>query len=294
MKETTNTLPARTPDEAALDAAAALEREQARKLRVVDGEVGRVYAGLDLTVDMIQTRINHAGLAMLEAGLLMVQIKEHEGWEVLTGLLDDRFLISRRTAEKWMAAAIKVRRANRSSLEQVGPSKLLELMVLDDEDLDELAEGGSVADMSLDDIDKMTVKELRALTRKQRSEIKEGAEVKERQLLAKDCRINELEDRVNRREVAPLDERSLETLGLIDSEVSQLAHHLERLSFFSDEIRVEDAPAEVRERWQQAIIRARNAVERSLDPLLDRVAIDPAGASEFNLDAVMEAEGASA
>lgn len=58
----------------------------------------------------------------------------------------------------------------------LGKSKLLELLVEDDDTLLELAEGGEVNGNTFDDVDRMTIKELRVALRESR----ETAEAKDK------------------------------------------------------------------------------------------------------------------
>ncbi|MDE4029480.1 hypothetical protein NUS57_11375, partial [Glaesserella parasuis] len=74
-------------------------------------------------------------------------------------------------------------------LVQLGKSKLLELVTQDDDDLKELAEGGTVAGLKLDEIDRMTRDELRKALRKAREDKDAMAKV----LANKDEKINRLD-----------------------------------------------------------------------------------------------------
>lgn len=59
---------------------------------------------------------------------------------------------------KYLSPALK---PNVPTLAHLGKAKLFELMTEDDEELAELADGGTVAGLTLDDVDRMSVRELR-------------------------------------------------------------------------------------------------------------------------------------
>lgn len=68
-------------------------------------------------------------------------------------------------------------------------------MVLDDEELDALADGGTVAGATLDDIDRMTSRELKAALR----EARETNAAQQQVLAGKDEKINELATKLEKK-----------------------------------------------------------------------------------------------
>ncbi|EAW9081733.1 DUF3102 domain-containing protein, partial [Salmonella enterica] len=103
--------------------------------------------------------------AMLEAGKRLVILKENEPHGEFTDILENDIGLAPQVARRMMQASIKFlgsdnETSKRSTLSVLGKGKLYELMVLDDEDLDSLADGGTVAGATLDDIDRMSVREL--------------------------------------------------------------------------------------------------------------------------------------
>lgn len=78
-----------------------------------------------------------------------------------------------------------------TTLSTLGKSKLFELMAQDDEDLAALTDGGTVAGLTLDDIDVMSVRELRKALR----EANEEASAKDRLLADKNQKLDELQSR---------------------------------------------------------------------------------------------------
>ncbi|HGJ5883174.1 helix-turn-helix domain-containing protein, partial [Arsenophonus sp.] len=71
------------------------------------------------------------------------------------------------------------------SISVLGKTKLFELMTEDDEDLAALAEGGTIAGLTLDEVDRMSVRELKAALRKDEAALKRSQQLvaeKEKQL----------------------------------------------------------------------------------------------------------------
>lgn len=93
-------------------------------------------------------------------------------------------------ARKLMVATLKFAKMETSPLLQSvkNQSKLLELIVLDDGEIDVIDQGGSVGDVNLDTIETMSVRELKKALRDAKSDI----EAKEQVIKTKDQKANEL------------------------------------------------------------------------------------------------------
>ncbi|WP_119689329.1 DUF3102 domain-containing protein [Acinetobacter nosocomialis] len=133
--------------------------------------------------------------ACLELGKRLILLKEmtpHGEFKQRTDMLN----INERAARRFMSAALKFSKSdNLTVLKAAGnQSKLLELLVLDDEEIAELSSGGSVNDITLDDIDRMTTSELRKKIR----EIKADKEATDLLLQKKDQKINELDSELTK------------------------------------------------------------------------------------------------
>lgn len=105
--------------------------------------------------------------SMLEAGKRLIILKENEPHGDFTNILENDLGLAPQVARRMMQASVKFlgngdEQPKRSALSVLGKTKLYELMVLDDEELDALADGGTVAGATLDDIDRMTSRELKA------------------------------------------------------------------------------------------------------------------------------------
>lgn len=133
--------------------------------------------------------------AMLEAGKRLVILKENEPHGEFINILESELNIEARVARRMMQASLKFlgledELPKRSTLSVLGKGKLYELMVLDDEELDSLADGGTVAGATLDDIDRMSVRELRKALR----ESKEDLAASRKLNAEKSQEINELKE----------------------------------------------------------------------------------------------------
>ena len=134
--------------------------------------------------------------AMLQAGRRLVVLKEAAGHGSFIEIVEGRLGLNYKTAARMMQAAVKFTgpalanvAAPRHLIEAAGSkTKLFELMVLDDEDLEALAEGGTVANLTLDDVERMSSKELRAALR----EAKENYQAQAGVLSDKNTKIDKL------------------------------------------------------------------------------------------------------
>ncbi|MBA1271627.1 DUF3102 domain-containing protein [Pseudomonas carnis] len=120
--------------------------------------------------------------AMLEAGKRLIVLKENEPHGDFEQIVREQLGMPERTAQRMMQASFKYLspqlQAKAPTLALLGKSKLFELISEDDDDLSALAEGGTVAGLVLEDIDRMTNRELRAALR----EAREDANAKDERL----------------------------------------------------------------------------------------------------------------
>ncbi|HAT1685147.1 TPA: DUF3102 domain-containing protein [Klebsiella oxytoca] len=132
--------------------------------------------------------------AMLEVGKRLTILKECEPHGEFERIVRNNLGIPERTAQRIMQAAIKflspTLESKAPTLALLDKSKLFELMTEDDEELAELAEGGTVAGLTLDDIDRMSVRELRKALR----ESKEDLAASRKLNAEKSQEINELKE----------------------------------------------------------------------------------------------------
>ncbi|WP_406850662.1 hypothetical protein WH390_02615 [Candidatus Arsenophonus nilaparvatae] len=134
--------------------------------------------------------------AMLEAGKRLIILKENEPHGEFTKILEKDLGLIPQTARRMMQASLKflgngIEAPKRATLGVLGKAKLYELLTENDEDLDVLAEGGTIAGMTLTEVDRMSVRELRAKLR----ETEKSLEASRRLANEKDQKINELSEK---------------------------------------------------------------------------------------------------
>lgn len=167
--------------------------------------------------------------AALQVGRRLVVLKEAIPHGEFISIVENRLGINHTTAKRLMQAAVKLSAIGKKSngatshhlLEHIASkSKLFELMTLDTDDLEALAEGGTVANLELDDVERMSVSELRAALREHKENYKAQGEL----VAQRDTRIADLQTdlRKAKRHVqeTPLDEAVIE-----------LAHEVNRYAF---------------------------------------------------------------
>lgn len=104
--------------------------------------------------------------------------------------------VNARTAQRFMSATLKFGKNDKLSLLNAAgnPSKLLELVTLDDEEIADLAAGGSARGITLDKVEAMSTTELRKALR----EAQADAEAKDRVLADKSKKVDELAQQLAR------------------------------------------------------------------------------------------------
>lgn len=119
----------------------------------------------DVLESGIQGNQQRVQFEMFEAGKRLLLLREQcEHGNFLMRL--ERLDILPRAAQKFMQATLKFSNApSTAHLAGYGKTKLLELLVLDDEEITELTQGGSARGITLDAAAKMTVSELRKALR---------------------------------------------------------------------------------------------------------------------------------
>lgn len=161
--------------------------------------------------------LGNAAEAMLEAGKRLIEIKEIEGHGEFIRICEERLGLSERTARQLVQASLKylspALEKHSAKLHSLGKAKLIELITEDDEDLAALAEGGTLAGLELDDVERMSCRELRKALRETREDKKALAQV----AADKNAKIDELATQLARKpliEVTPIDEQ-LQELRLV-------------------------------------------------------------------------------
>jgi hypothetical protein len=138
--------------------------------------------------------------AMLEAGKRLILLKENENHGSFLQIVEEQMGMQERVAQKMMQAAAKyltnpALASNTKALSYLGKTKLYEMMVMDDETIAELADGGTINGLNLDTIDHMTTRELKAALR----ETIANAAATEKVLATKNKKIDQVTAQLERR-----------------------------------------------------------------------------------------------
>jgi len=140
--------------------------------------------------------------AVLETGKRLLLLKEISGHgEFMSSL--ERLGVGQSLANKLMAATMKFSNSESTtilSLPNINQGKLLELLVLDEGEIEALDQGDTVRGVKLDDIDCMSVSELRRALRTASTEHAAELADKDRVIAQKTNKIEELVEDKNRRE----------------------------------------------------------------------------------------------
>lgn len=144
--------------------------------------------------------------ACMELGKRLVLLKEtcgHGNFQPRLELLG----IEDRAARRFMSAAVKFSKRVTSPVLAAagGQSKLLELLVLDDSEIAELEDGGTVRGITVDKIDKMGVRELRTALRQSEKDADFEASKRQKAEVERDALEKKLAG--NRPVTVPMDER---------------------------------------------------------------------------------------
>lgn len=164
--------------------------------------------------------LQQSGEAMLEAGKRLLLLKEHEPHGEFTEALE-KIGLPPRAAQRMMQAAAKFSGSKASALTHLGKTKLLELITEDEDDLEALADGGTLAGHTLDEIERMTTRELQAALRKERELRAKDQETSDRQIAAKNTKLDELDRRLH-----DLQNRAKPWPDIIASMNNEVAVHL--------------------------------------------------------------------
>lgn len=161
---------------------------------------------------------------MFELGRALIVLKEHTEHGRFQVIAEAELGLHEREARRLMNAtrrfATPQMQKAAPKLMELGKSKLLELLVEEDEALAELADGGDINGHTLDDIDRMTRNELRAALRESR----ETAEAKDKIIADKNKKVDELAEKLAKKqkgkEPSPEDVGSELTMQLSGLEVA--------------------------------------------------------------------------
>ncbi len=181
---------------------AVIDHERTEKVRALATTLhytGPIHPDALEAVAIEAQRHIHAGLFALGTSLILLRESCEHG-DFLDRL--DRIGVEPRVAQKSMQLARKFSNAPMSAhLENLGKSKLLELIVLDDEQIDELTTTGQTGELALDDLATMSVKDLRNTIRSLRGDV----EAKDAVLAKTNEKLTKLQVQLKKKVVADTD-----------------------------------------------------------------------------------------
>lgn len=186
--------------------------------------------------------IRRVSMGLFELGGYLLLLRETCGHGDFMQRLE-RLDIQPRAAQRYMQVAKRFSNASAPThLGGLGKAKLLEMLVLDDEQIEELELTGQTGELSLDSIATMSVRELRAALRESREEKTATDKV----LADKNAAMDKLRGQLKRIQTAPRDQQLLELQKEATSHMN-------------------DALGAIRGQLRQALIALRDH-----DPLLDQ------------------------
>ena len=144
--------------------------------------------------------------AMLELGKRLIQLKENEPHGEFVEILTERLGIQPRSAQLMMQASAKylspALESKAKSVSLLGRSKLFDLMAEADDDIEQLADGGTLAGHTLDEMASMTRRELQAAL----AEARKANAAKDKVIQSKSTKLDKLEEQLAGRQNATMDE----------------------------------------------------------------------------------------
>lgn len=222
-----------------IDVAAAQNYQAARSVMVMEqwGN-GEVYSE-ERWIERGRLAVRQTMEGMFELGRALIVLKEHTEHGRFENITKEQFGIGKMEASRLMRAtqrfATPQMQKAAPKLMDLGKSKLLELLVEEDVTLIELADGGDINGHTLDDVDCMTVKELRLALRESR----ETAAAKDKVIADKNKKVDELAEKLAKKgtkEPKPQDVASELTMRLstteigVRSDISRLRDLFEQLT----------------------------------------------------------------
>jgi hypothetical protein len=243
----------------------------------IDAEYGDIIPyDRNSTIQELRFYLRQTAESILEAGRRLILLKEHEPHGEFLNALDlvgiDRFAASR-----LMKVALKFSnlRSN-ANLDRIGKTKLIELTILDTEEIADLVEeGGTVRGLTLDDVDRMGVRELRAALRKSRDDLQSAhadaqadAQAKDDYIQQQNAKITTLQLQARKKIVADTDWPDAlapitDQVAAAGRKIAQAISELEtcRITLFQV---AEDVPADQRPKYEAALAHIADVYELAL------------------------------
>ncbi|MDI1278051.1 hypothetical protein [Methylobacter sp.] len=179
----------------AVNELAAIERQVADNVLAVAQQLGYdgalTVGALEDEIRFYQRRTVEACLELGKRLLILKELTPHGEFQQRIELLG----IGYQTGKKFMAATMKLSKGySNTLLAAKTQTKMLELLVLDDGEIEALENGGSVRGITLNDIESMSVSELKKALREAGDHLKS----KDAVIQKKDQKLNELDHELER------------------------------------------------------------------------------------------------
>ena len=231
-----------------------------------DGEEYNLY----ICMQRARSAINDTGRAFAILGANLRLMKAHHNHGEFEEILS-QLNVSERTARYAMSASRKF--PNLQALADFPRATQIALTVLDDEQASELDETGELEGVgTLDDIKKMTYRELQSALREEKKKRKEEREAQEAAISQKEKKLNELEQELRYRQPptkediaqAKLDEKRKPLFTAIMSGIEDLSVAIDRLE---DICRTDDVQLDQLTRLARSFDSEMSLLKEKLDTL---------------------------
>ena len=183
-----------------MDVAAAQNHHAARSVMVMEQWGNGETYNEERWIERGRQAVRQTMEGMFELGRALIILKEHTEHGRFMEIVKSQFGIGHAETARLMSAtqrfATPQMQKAAPKLMDLGKSKLLELLVEEDVTLVGLAEGEEVNGMTLDDVDRMTVRELRVALRESR----ETAEAKDKVIADKNKKVDELAEKLAKKQ----------------------------------------------------------------------------------------------
>ncbi len=169
--------------------------------------------------------VTHGDMAYFHAGLRLICIREREPHGDFLDIVENQLNMHPRTAQRLMNTAARLSNPrlapHADKLLRLGQSKVADLLVEDDDTLAAFAEGGTVAGLTLDKFDSMSVREARLTLREQAATLK----AKDQVIKDKNAKLDQLSEQLARRASSEPAEREAAQLELLrgDCQAAEVA-----------------------------------------------------------------------
>ncbi len=223
-------------------------------------------------------QINASAASKAKAGLALLMLKERVGHGNFVKELEAREIAYRTAADAMGVAKLLLRLppSKVRALTHLSSSKLIELARLPEETIQEIAETEYFDGKPLDELDRMSVRELKDKVRRMNETHGQELEAARRVAQEKERKITQLEEQLHKRGMMKLDLRIAELEKRLSDEIIIVKGALlGPRAAIKEILEWEGAPRDLRHACAQAVARIRIALdELQADFMLDPVDLD--------------------